>query len=85
MTRLYGLSLLVALVATGCGGAPGEDSSSTRSHNEPLWLGTDVPLWPKSGSGPSDIRVCFNGTDFSSAIRATIRVFVESHGVRLLG
>jgi len=82
MTRLTGLSLLVALFATACGGAQGEDSSSTSSHTEPLWLGSGVTIWPKSGAGPSDIRVCFNGTDFSSAMRTTIRQQVEDNWER---
>jgi hypothetical protein len=73
---------LVALAATGCGAAQGEDLSSTSSHTEPLWLGSGAITWPKSGAGPADINVCFNGTDFSSAMRTTIRQEIEENWER---
>lgn len=77
MKPLIGLSLLVALGATGCGAAQGEDSSSTNSQSQPLWFDSGATLWPKTGLGHVDIPVCFNGTDFSSTVRENIRRKLE--------
>jgi len=76
MKRLIGLSVLVALSATGCGAAQGEDSSSVDSQSQPLRYGA-FALWPKSGAGHVDIPVCFKGTDFSSTVRENIRRKLE--------
>lgn len=77
---LLGITLFA--IISGCSSSAADEPENRGESQAPLWLGSGVTTWPKTGAGPSDIRVCFNGTDFSASVRTTIRQQIENNWER---
>lgn len=79
-TRALALSVLSL---AGCGEPQADDAPSIQERSAGLWLIAGANLWPRSGTGPANIRVCFNGTNFNAAQRDAIRLSIEDSWERV--